>query len=170
MPNTQQPEKKAKRRFNIIDAFIIILVLLCALGIYFRGQITEWIGVEKNVEEYQLSFKVSEIRYTSGKYFYTGSKIYLDNGDINMGTIEGNCTILPAEVYVTGSDGEPVLSNYPKDTCIDVLGKIKCEGLEKNGRFYLNGNYSLAPGSSVSVHTETIDFVMTITEIAKTSK
>ena len=170
MSTTQQTEKSAKRRFNLIDAFIIVLVILCVVGVYFRSQITSWIGIEKKVEEYQISFDVSAVRYTSGQYFYTGSQVYLDSGNILVGTIEGNCTILPAEVYVDVSDGSSVLTNYPKDTFVDVSGNIKCEGLEKDGRFYLNGSYSLAPGSQVNVHTETIDFVMTITGISKTSK
>ena len=169
MPNTQQTEKKAKRRFNIIDAFIIILVLLCVLGIYFRGQITEWMGVEKNVEDYQIYFKVSGIRYTSEQYFYRGSQIYIDSGNIVMGTLE-DYSVNIAEVYVDGANGEPVLDYYPNNTYLDIAGTIKCEGLEKNSRFYLGGTYSLAPGSQVNVHTEIMDFVMTITKIEKISK
>lgn len=170
MSNTQQPKKKTKHKFNIIDVFIILLVVLCVIGVYFRGQIAEKIGIEKKVEEYQISFKVSEIRYTSSQYFYPGNSVYLDNGNILVGTIEGNCTVLPAEVYVDGPDGVPILSNYPKDTYVDITGALKCQGLEKSNRFYLNGTYSLSPGSSLTVHTETVDFVMTITEIAKISK
>lgn len=170
MSMAQQTETRAKRRFNIIDVFIIVLVLLCVLGVYFRGQIAEWIGIEKKVEEYQISFEISEIRYTSSKYFYTGSKVYLDNGNIVIGTIEGNCTVLPAEAYVDGPDGAPILTNYPKDTYVDVMGNIKCMGIEKEEGFYLNGTYSLAPGSRINVHTEMLNFSMTITEIAKISK
>ena len=170
MPNTQQLEKKAKTRFNVIDVFIIVLVLLCVFGICFRSQITEWIGIEKKVEEYQISFEVSEIRHTSSRYFYTGSEVYLDSGDVVVGTINGNCTVLPAKVYVEDAEGALVLTNYPKDTYVDISGAIKCEGLYKEGRFYLNGTYSLAPGSSLNVHTEMVDFVMTVTEITKISK
>ena len=170
MSMSQQQETRTKRRFNVIDAFIIVLVLLCVLGVYFRGQIAEWIGIEKKVEEYQITFEVSEIRYTSSKYFYTGSKVYLDSGNIVIGTIEGNCTVLPAEIYLTDSEGAPVLTNYPKDTYVDVTGSIKCLGIQKEGGFFLNGTYSLAPGSKVNVHTEMLNFSMTITEIEKISK
>ena len=170
MPNTQKSEKKSKHRFNAIDVFIILLVILCVVGVYFRGEIAKKIGIEKKVEEYQISFKVSEIRYTSSQYFYAGNNVYLNDGNILVGTIEGNCIVLPAEVYVDGPDGSPILSNYPKDTYVDITGIIKCEGLEKSKRFYLNGTYSLSPGSTLTVHTETVDFVMTITEISKLSK
>ena len=164
MANMQQNEK---RKFNVIDLFIIILVLLCVLGIVFRSQVAELIGVEKHVEEYKLSFKVSEIRYTSDKYFQAGSKVYLNSGEALLGTIDGNCTILPAQVYVDGPDGVPVKVNCPEDTYIDVMGVIKCLGIEKDGGFYLGGTYAIVPRSEIKVHTEMMDFVITVTEISK---
>ena len=167
MSNVQQNEKRSERKFNVIDAFIIILALLCILGIVFRSQVAEFIGVEKNVEEYELSFVVSEIRYTSNKYFQAESEVYLDSGNLLLGTIEGNCTFLPAEVYVDGPDGVPVKINCPPDTYIDVSGIIKCLGIEKDGGFYLGGTYYIAPGSQLKVHTEMINFVITVLEISK---
>ena len=167
MAMTQQTDNKVVRKFNIVDAFIIILVVLCVLSVYFRSQIAEWIGIEKNVEEYELSFEISEIRYTSGKYLQAGNAVYLDSGNILLGTIDGNCTLLPAEKYVDGPDGAPVSVIYPKDTYIDVSGKIKCTGFEKEDGFYLDGIYSLAPGNIISVHTEMLNFSMIITEISK---
>ena len=167
MSNTQQNEKRSERRFNAIDVFIVVLVLLCILGVVFRSQISEWIGVEKNVEEYEMSFEVSDIRYTSGKYFQSGSEVYLYSGNALLGTIDGNCTILPAEVYVDGPDGAPVKVSCPKDTYIDVIGVIKCLGIEKDGAFYLNGTYAIATGSEIKVCTEMICFVITVTGISK---
>ena len=167
MSNVQQNENRSKRKFNIIDAFIIMLVLLCVLGVVFRSQVAEIIGVENNTEEYELSFEVSEIRYTSGKYFKAESKVYLDSGNILLGTIEDNCTILPAEVYIEGPDGVPVKVNCPEDTYIDVGGVINCLGIEKDGIFYLGGTYAIVPGSQIKVHTEMINFVITVTRISK---
>ena len=167
MLSIQQNEKSSERRFNIVDVFIVVLVSLCILGVCFRGPVSKWIGIEKNVEEYKVSFEISEIRYTSDKYFQAGSKVYLDSGNALFGTIEGNCSILPATTYVNGPDGVPVKVNYPKDTYVDVSGVIKCLGLEKEGAFYLGGTYSIAPGTQLKVHTEMINFVITVTEISK---
>ena len=155
------------RRFNVIDLFLILLVILCILGVYFRSQISEWIGVEKNLEEYSIGFKVSEVRYTSSKYLQSGSAVYFDGGNVMIGTVDGNCTVLPAEVYIDGPEGIPVKVNYPKDTYVDISGRIKCQGIQKENGFYLDGTYSLAPGSTVNVRTEMLNFSMTITEISK---
>lgn len=165
--NQAKEKRRSERRFNVIDAFIIILVLLCVVGIYFRSQIAEWIGVEKNLEEYRISFEVSEIRYTSGKYIASGNEVYLDGSGIHLGTIDGNSTILPSEMYVENSSGDQLIINYPKDTRVDVTGQIKCMGIKKSDGFYLNGTYSLSPGSTLNVYTEMLNFSFTITDIAK---
>ena len=167
MAVNQNPEKRSGRRFNIIDVFLIVLVILCVLGIYFRGQIVEKIGIDKDLQEYTVSFKIEEIRYTSADYLQSGNAVYFDGGNILFGTIDGKCQERPAEVYIDGADGVPVKVNYPKDTYIDVLGRIKCDGLMKEDGFYLNGTYSLAPGSTVKVRTEMLNFTIIITDISK---
>ncbi|MBQ1244422.1 MAG: hypothetical protein IIX94_01595, partial [Clostridia bacterium] len=66
-----------------------------------------------------------------------------------------------------GPDGAPVKVIYPKDTYIDLLGKIKCMGIMKEDGFCLDGTYSLAPGSTVNVRTEMLNFTIIITDISK---
>lgn len=165
----KQTSKKffEKRKFNIIDAFIIILALICVLGIYFRSQITEWIGIDKQLSEYKIVFKVSEIKYTSGKYFISGGELFLDSPDIQLGTIDGNCTFVPSEVYLELGDGVFAQSTYPKDTYIDVFGAVKCTGAVREDGFYLEGSYSITPGMKLNVHTEMLDFTLTVTDIVE---
>ena len=167
--NQTKEKRNGERRFNIIDLFIIIVVLLCVVGIYFRSQIAEWVGVEKSLEEYSVSFEVSEIRYTSGKYIAPGNEVYIQNSGMYLGTIEGNCTILPSEMYVENSNGDQLAVNYPKDTRVDVTGQVKCMGIAKADGFYLNGTYPLSPGTTVNVYTEMLNFSFTITDIVKNS-
>lgn len=167
MSVNQPAEKGTVRRFNAIDVFIIVLVILCIVGVYFRSQIAQWIGIEKNLEEYTVSFEISEIRYTSSKYLSSGNKVYIDGTDIYVGEISGNCTFMPAEVYIENDDGDLVRVNYPKDTYIDVEGNIKCLGFEKDDGFYLNGTYTIAPGSTLKVYTEMMNFSIVITKITK---
>lgn len=167
MAVNQTPEKTSARKFNIIDVFLIILAVLCVLGIYFRAQVAEWIGVENKVEEYKIGFKISTIRYTSGKYLQSGNEVYFDGGNVLIGTIDGNCISIPASTFVDGPDGSPVKVNYPKDTYVDVSGTIKCDGIMKDDGFYLGGTYVLSPGSTVSVRTEMLNFTIIITEISK---
>lgn len=158
---------KIKKKFNIIDIIIIVLVILCVVGIYFRGQITEWIGIDKQLSEYKLTFKVSEIKYTSGEYFTGGTKVYLDSPKLELGVIDGNCTVLPAEVYLEKADGTVVRVDYPKDSYVDISGSIKCLGAEREDGFYLAGSYSITPGMTLKVHTDMLDFTITVTDITQ---
>lgn len=167
MAVSQNPEKGSGRRFNIIDVFLIVLVVLCVLGIYFRGQIAEKMGLEKDLKDHIVSFKIEEIRYTSAEYLQSGNAVYFESGNALFGTLDGKCQERPSEVYIDGPDGAPVRVIYPKDTYIDVFGSIKCVGLMKEDGFYLNGTYSLAPGSRVNVRTEMLNFTIIITDISK---
>ena len=157
----------AKRRFNLIDAIIIVLVILCIVGIYFRSQITQWIGIDRQLSEYKMTFKVSEIKYTSERYLASGKRIYLDTPAMELGTIDGNCTVSPAETYIEQTDGSLIVAQYPKDTYIDVMGSIKCSGTQREDGFYLAGSYSIAPGMKINVHTEMLDFVITVIDITE---
>lgn len=158
---------KSNRKFNIIDVFVIILAVICILGIYFRGRIKEWIGIDKQLSEYQLSFKVSNIKYTSEKHFVIGEKIFLDTPELELGTIDGSCVILSSEIYLKKTDGTTVKVNYPKNSYIDITGNIRCVGTEREDGFYLSGTYSIAPGMTLNVHTEMLDFTLTVTDISK---
>ena len=158
MAVNQNAEKLSVRKFNIIDVFLIILVVLCILGVYFRAQVAEWIGIEKKVEEYKISFEVSGMRYTSGKYLPAGSEIYFEGGNVLIGTIDGNCITLPASTFVNGPDGAPVKVSYPKETYIDLSGTIKCMGIMKDEGFYLSGTYALSPGSTINDVTISIRY------------
>ena len=64
--------KARNKRFNSIDVFIILLVVLCIAAIYFRGMVASWIGVEKELDEYKITFSVKQIRSTSDKYLIIG--------------------------------------------------------------------------------------------------
>ena len=167
MAANQSGEKNRSRRFNIIDVFLIVLVILCVLGIYFRAEIADKLGIEKDLEEYKISFKVNEIRYPSAEYIQSGNTVYFENGNVIFGTIDGKCQERPSEVYIDGPDGAPVKVIYPKDTYIVLLGKIKCMGIMKEDGFCLDGTYSLAPGSTVNVRTEMLNFTIIITDISK---
>ena len=50
-----------------------------------------------------------------------------------------------------------------------LAGVLACRGVEKNGRFLLDGKFQLAVNQTVTVHTETADLQICITGITKTA-
>ena len=132
-----------KRKFNIIDAIVIVLAVLCILTICLRSQINNLIGLGEKTSDYKLSFKVASISSSSFEYFEKNENfwdtVYLDSPDIELGVIEGDPIKAPATTYIDGADGIPVAVECPENTLIDIMGDIRCHGVVKeDGCFYLS--------------------------------
>ncbi len=160
--------KAKNKRFNSIDVFIILLIVLCIAAIYFRGTVASWIGVEKELDEYKITFEVKQIKSTSDKYLITGNDVYMANGGL-LGKLSEKSS-LPSKVFVKDQNGKQVEVSYPKDTYIDVTGSLTCKGITNDDGFYLNGTYSISPGTVLNVYTDMLDFTITVTDIAKIQK
>lgn len=159
-------ENTSRKKFNMIDVLIIVLVILCVVGIYFRSHIMQWVGIDTQIKDYSITFQVSEIRASSEKYFAAGERIYLDSPEMSFGVIDGNCSVTPAEKFITTADGIITSVTYPEATYVDVVGSVKCEGAFRSEEgFYLEGSYLITPGMTLKVHTEKLDFVITVVNI-----
>jgi len=162
--------EKKSIRFNIIDVLIIFLIILSVVGIYFRSHITEWIGMDTQLDNYSITFKVTGIRASSGEHFIMGERIYLDYPDMELGVIDNNCTVNPSDTYVTLNDGTVVSVPSPESEYIDVIGNLKCQGaMRADDGFYLGGSYLITPGMTLKVHTEQLDFTITVINIEEYS-
>lgn len=166
--NHRSEKRASKYRFNAIDVFIIVIVILCVLGVYFRSTISSWIGIDKGLKEYEISFVINHVKSTSDQYLSTGNEVRMSSG-VELGTI-GKCSSLPAKTYVSDTNGDMIEVSYPKDTYIDITGYIICKGIEKDDGFYLSGTYLLSPGTVISASTEMMDFSFTVTGISEAVK
>jgi hypothetical protein len=165
--NQKTEKKQSKYKFNILDAFIILVAILCVIGIYFRSNIRSWVGADKELDEFQITFVVQKVKATSNQYISLGDKVYIQNG-VEFGRID-SFSSLPAKTYVTDSNGASVEVAYPENTYIDISIVVNCRGIQNEDGFYLNGTYPITPGSVINAHTEHVDFTFTITEIVKHS-
>ena len=157
MAINQKNEKKAsKYRFNAIDAFIIVVVVLCIVGIYFRGNIESWLGSKKELSGYQMTFVVEKIKSTSSEFVGVGDTVYISN-NIVLGSISGFSSF-PAQEFVKDGAGNTVEVTYPENTYIDITVTVDCLGVKNEDGFYLNGTYLISPGTSLSATTELMDF------------
>lgn len=168
-----------KIRFNILDAVIILLIILCIVGLCFRYTITESLGLGEELQEYRVEFEVSGERYTLPGQLSKGDKLYLSDGTFIgalMGVAEyssesiltaGNETLLvtPAEIYVN-EGGSIVSAIYPEGSLIDAVGAFECEGgYGDDGYFLLGGEKYLAVGQTLTLYTDTVKLTVTVTQI-----
>lgn len=172
-----EAQKKAKRstaKFNVIDFMIILIVLLCVFSLLARyTTILENIGVSDHLEEYEISFVVTDLRYTTPSFFRIDDEIYLqDAAHTRLGTLLSRengstdaLTITLSSRYVQAQEGF-ISAYYTENTLVDISGRILCEGtMGDNGYFLLGGDMYLAEGQKLSVCTDLVNFELLVTGI-----
>ena len=169
MPNTNN---KIKRKFNVIDAIIIVLILLVIVAVFFRSRINDVIGFNKKMSDYKVSFKVMSINDASYDYFVREDplwdRVHLDSPDMVLGYIEGTPTKVPSTVYMSDDNGKVYGVRYPEKSYVDITGELRCSGtVKEDGCFYLAGNHVVSPGDVLKVHTAGLDFSLIVTDIGE---
>lgn len=167
MERNSQGKNENKVSFNIIDIFILILVVACFVGIIIRIGNFGIFDTNDTLEDYRIHFSVSDIAVTSEDYFITGDTVTIANTGVVLGRLEMINSITPTEVYVKNSENEFVAVKYPSNTRVDVSGTVISKGKMAIDGYKLGGAVNVAAGDSFLVHTEHMNFVMTVTDIAK---
>lgn len=168
MQNEKNQAKKKSPRFvlNVVDLVLIIAVLACVVGVYLRYNLSENLGVRQELSDYVLSFKIENVRFTSGDAFPEGDMVFLaETNDQELGTILAIDSTAPSEVVFTDKEGDYRILYYPEDTRIDLTGRILSSGVMTERGYMLGGNTYLAPGQSYAVETPRIYVEITITDI-----
>ncbi len=170
------------RRFRIkaLDIVIILLIVASVVAVYFRSNILDTLTGAKNLKEYNVSFEIKDIRYTTEKFINDdlNKKVYYEDGtelgtlieasDISIYAISSSY----AQKNFTTKDGKNVVSlPCPKDTRIDANGRLRCKGtISEDGYFLVGGTKYLAPGDTVPIKTAHVTLNITITNIEAVSK
>lgn len=171
----QKTKKRSNARFNIMDFLIILIVLLCVFSLVARyTTVLNKLGITEHLEQYEISFTVTDLRYTTPNFFRIDDAVYLRDGDHTyvgkllsreIGSTDA-LTITLSSRYVQSETGF-VSAYYAENTLVDVAGRILCEGsVSSDGYFMVNGNTYLSEGQTVSVCTDLVSFEMTITGIS----
>ena len=175
---TQKSKKRSNVRFNIMDFLIILIVLLCVFSLVARyTTVLEKIGITDHLEEFEVGFTVSNLRYTTPSFFHIDDAVYLqDDNHTYMGTLLSReigsndaLTITLSSRYVQSETGF-ISAYYADNTFVDVSGRILCKGsVSSNGYFMLGGNIYLSEGQTVAVCTDLVSFELTVTDISPAS-
>ena len=159
--------KGGKKHFNIIDALIIIVLLACIVGLFFRYWNFSSGDREKALENYEIHFSVSNIAHMSEDAFVSGDTVTLADGNVILGQLSGLETVLPAEFIVHDKSGNLIKVNYPESTRIDVTGRIQSKGIMRENGYFVGGTTYVAAGKEYAVRTEHMDVVLKIINIVE---
>ncbi len=167
-------KKRSNVRFNILDFLIVLIVLLCVFSLVARyTTVLNDIGISDQLDQYEVSFTVSELRYTTPNFFRIDDAVYLQNDDCTyvgqllsreIGSTDA-LTITLSSQYVQQETGF-VSAYYADNTFVDVSGRILCQGsINTDGYFLLGGNILISEGQKLAVCTDLVNFEMTVTSI-----
>ncbi len=171
-------KEKRKMKLNAMDYFIIIALILCVFGAAVRfginaaGGLPGTLGSTIVMEEYIVSFKISDIRNTSTSYLNNGESFHLRTTKQLFGTIEGNVSVTPALFYIEDVNGNYIQTYAPENgdaTRVDVTGTIRVSGYMSESGFLLNGNTPLVANQTVDLLSKNLSVIITVTDIAKAS-
>ncbi len=162
------PKKERKKlKLNLIDAVIIISLIIAAVGVYVRYDLSGMWRESSQTVNAAITFSVSNIQAESANYFVEGAEVYnCDAANNLIGTLAGldEFVIEPAVFYVDNGKGafEEVYSTQDR---IDVTGVINAPGVMTENGFLYGGTTYIAPGQTVTVETKDLLIVILITNI-----
>lgn len=168
------PSKKIKK-FNVIDAIIIIAVVACIAGVLFRLFINK---SDLSAEEYSVTFTANGLAKEEISMIALDAEVYItENGSRKaIGTVADNNIESVADIFkverdcmlVKDENGVYTEAYYPEGTLYMIEGRITVSGgYGSDGGFSSTSGVKLAPGMSLLVFTETADLEITVTEIVK---
>ncbi len=149
-----------KRRFNIIDAVLILAVLAIFAGVFIRSGFADKLSDRSKEGELEYEFIINSIKLTSEPYFAEGEKLYSQTTQKEVGEIVSFYT-RPAEAYIELPTGEIVKTVIPDR--MDVIGTARVKGtLSADGRCMLDGTTHIAAGKNIFARTDKISFMFTV--------
>lgn len=154
--------------FNVIDMAIILLIILCGVGIFFRYDMENKISQGEG-DEYVVEFVCEKVRYTTADYISVGDTICFTEGGIPMGVVQGDIVSRPSHMEVV-NHGKNITVYYPQDTMIDITGSIKVSGNMTENGFLVDGSTYIAPNSVIKVSNKYADFEIRILSVEKNEK
>lgn len=159
-------EMSRKRRFNVIDAVIILLIIACIAGVVYRSVTLS--GMEDDTKEYKLYLEIDDISSSSLDYFKIGDTFRVRSDGTVLGALE-SVKVNGAAIGAYNDNGDAVY--YPDDDgsgsarirvecCILVRGDMTERGLLVGNSLYIS------PNCTVEMISEHINVTAKVTNIS----
>lgn len=163
--NNSKKHASPKKPFNAVDVAVVLLIIICAVSIFFRYDMENKISQGED-EVYVVEFVCEKVRYTTADYLNVGDTLYFADSTSTIGTVQGTIVNRPSfeEVVVNGRN---VTVYYPQDTMIDITGTLNVTGTMTENGFLVDGHTYIAPNSTVKVSSKYADFELKILSLKK---
>ncbi len=155
-------EKQSRKRLNVIDFVIIVIVLGCIAGIIARYNIVNRIVVDSDRDEVEISFVVTSISPMISEAVNDGDVFYSESSGNCIGTLIRH-EVKNSEIVYSNENGEPVVGS--DQTKRDVTGTLRAYGIMGSDGFMLEGTQFLAAGKKLTIQSLEVQISVIITEI-----
>ena len=173
--------ESARFRFNVIDALIIVMVLVCIGGVALRYTVLDKVNIGGEEKDFYITFTVSDISYAQLQHIIQAKEemesndnwVYLSDGATKLGNLTAVGEQNKESFSYKDENGKTeniVYSDSESDENVPwtLTGKILCRGrYSKNGGFLLNGNKFISPNTELEVFMKYCDFTLKIVDISE---
>lgn len=168
---------KTKRKLNVVDILIIVLLVVCIAGVALRFALIEKTPdpntlPDVETEKYYVSYIVRDLRYSVTEYMKEGTEFRFADTNNTFGTAYGALDIKNALHRYYNSSGEYVsvynMASDERAARYDVQGTILVEGkLNEDGILLVNdsASYNVALNKDVALRTDNLYVKLYVTNI-----
>ena len=157
-----ESSKTLKKRFNIIDFLLIVLIIAALISVLLRNDVTSALNVGQKKTNIEYTFIVENIRDISCDKFAEGKEFLLQSNEKSIGTLT-SYEVLPYEQFMELSNGEIVKSQVPNR--YNLKGTVKTQVQKGNDGYYLDDNVFISAGSTFYVKFDILYFMITVISV-----
>ena len=157
----------AKRKPNIVDILILVVIVLLALLAVFKFGVVnqkEAAGVDDAAKQMTYTAFIDEVRMATVDALHEGDKIFDEKTGIYIGTIK-EVKHAPYQKGILDNDGSPKYLDYPDyySVTLTVEGPV----IEKEEGYFVEGVVELKANSEMNVVTKYAKPVIKVTSIGE---
>lgn len=153
---------KKKKRFNVIDFVIVVVVLGCIAGIAARYNIVNRIVVDSDRDEVEISFLATDMSPMLSYAVNVGETFYSEASGISMGPLI-EYDVKDSIITFINDSGEKETAADPAKK--DITGTLRATGIMSADGFMLGGTQYLAAGKTLTIQSLEVQLSVIITEI-----
>ena len=150
-----------KAKFNILDFFVILIVVVAIASVCFKLFDFNKLFHGKLSAKIEYTLEIKGVRDVSVRALKIGDSLMEE--DVLIGEIK-DIEVKDAEQIVQKADGSYVSVVRPDR--FDILLTVKADGFSKEDGIYLFGKRPVSVGSGMTVKTNQITCMGTITQIS----
>ena len=147
-------------KFNVFDILIVAMIVACIAAIGLRFYFIS--NVDMTSESVSVKFEIVGISGENADEFKEGKKLYLQNGDDEVGRITSVFTE-PMKVRASDESGSLITLDHPDKKTVTGTATLNGKWNEKG--FMLNGTQLISLGTVIDLYTDRNQFSLTVIEV-----